>query len=84
MSKLKHSIIEMLHTFWEVICELWIPILSIGLFLVVICWISVGVVPTLIMTITGLIFVFTFLVIVYIVSSIILFRRDNNDDIIEG
>lgn len=84
MSKFKHSIIEMAYTFWEVICELRIPILSIGLFLVVICWISVGVVPTLIMTITGLIFVFTFLVIVYIVSSIILFRRDNNDDIIEG
>ena len=84
MSKLKHSIIEMLHTFWEVICELWIPILSIGLFLVVICWISVGLVSTLLMIIAGLIFVFTFLVMVYIVSSIILFRKGDNNEIIEG
>ena len=84
MSKLKHSIIEMAYTFWEVIYEMWIPILSIGLFLVVICWVSIGFVSTLIMTIAGLIFVFIFLVIVYIVSSIILFRKDNNNDIIEG
>ena len=80
MSKLKHSIIEMLHTFWEVICELWIPILSIGLFLVVICWISVGVVPTLIVTITGLSFVFIILVIVYIISTIILSKERGNDE----
>ena len=84
MKNFKSSISEMLHTFWEVICELWIPILSIELFLIVICWISIGIFPTLIVTVVGLIFVFTFLVIVYIVSSIILFRRDNNDDIIEG
>lgn len=84
MSRLKHSIIEMLHTFWEVIYELWIPILSIGLFLAVSCWISIGLISTLIMTIAGLISVFISLVIVYIVSSIILFREDSNNEIIEG
>ena len=80
MSKFKHSIIEMAYTFWEVICELRIPILSIGLFLVVICWISVGVVPTLIVTITGLSFVFIILVIVYIISTIILSKERGNDE----
>lgn len=84
MRNFKTSIFEMLHTFWEVICELWIPILSIGLFLIVICWISIGIFPTLIVTVVGLTFVFIILVIVYIVSSIILFRKDNNNDIIEG
>lgn len=79
MSKLTHSIIEMLHTFWEVICELWIPILSIGLFLVVICWISVGVVPTLIVITIGLLFVFIILVMVYIISTIILSKERGND-----
>lgn len=84
MRNFKTGISEMLHTFWEVICELWIPILSIGLFLAVSCWISIGLVSTLIVTIIGLSFVFIILVIVYIVSSIVLFRRGNNDDIIEG
>lgn len=83
MSKLKHSIIEMAYTFWEVICELWIPILSIGLFLIAIFWISIGLIPTLIVSIAGLLFIMIILVIVYIFSSIVLLRKDNNDDIIE-
>lgn len=80
MNRITHSIIEMLHTFWEVICELWIPIMFIGLFLVAICWISIGLVPTLIMSIAGLSFVFIVLIIVYIISSIILLKEESSNE----
>lgn len=81
MRSFKTSISEMLCTFWEVICELWIPIMFIGLFLVAICWISMGFVSTLIVTGVGLTFVLIFLVIVYIVSSIILSIKENDHEI---
>ena len=84
MSKLKHSIIEMLHTFWEVFCELWIPITAITAILFITCWVCLGLLTTLCLIVIGIIAMFVFLSIVYVISTVVLYgRKDTVDSDVE-
>lgn len=84
MRNFKTSISEMLCTFWEVICELWIPITAIIAILFIACWICLGLLTTLCLSVIGIIAMFVFLSIVYVTSTVILYgRKDTVDSDVE-